>query len=98
MGRDSGVVCEARVVMRPSPGLRRVRHVHAAVFSHATEVTSLRTTRPQGTVKRRYCVQTEPSLASNLFVTLPCCIAPRRVLQPLLSAQLCDAISCAQRR
>src|SRR5262252_8686515 len=42
-----------------------------AVFSHATAVTSLRTTRTQGTVKRRYRVHTEPSLASNLCVTLP---------------------------
>jgi len=41
------------------------------VFSHTTEVTPLRTTRTQGKGKRRYCAQTEPSLTSNLFVTLP---------------------------
>ena len=71
MGRHGGVVCAARVVMGPPPGLWRVHHTHTAVFSHATEVTSLRTTRTQGTVKRRYRVHTEPSLASNLCVTLP---------------------------
>jgi hypothetical protein len=49
----------------------QIHHAHAAVFSHATEVTPLRITRTQGKIKRRYCAQTEPSLASNLFVTLP---------------------------
>jgi Tn3 transposase DDE domain-containing protein len=75
MGRHGGVVCAARVVMGPPPGLWRVHHTHTAVFSHATDVTSLRTTRTQGTVKRRYRVHTEPSLASNLCVTLPGIIA-----------------------
>jgi hypothetical protein len=71
MGRHGGVGWVTRVVMGPSPGLRRVHHAQTAVFSHATAVTSLRTTRTQGTVKRRYGVQTEPALASNLFVTRP---------------------------
>src|SRR4029453_10001914 len=53
MGRHGGVVCAARVVLGPPPGLWRVHHTHTAVFSHATDVTSLRTTRTQGTVKRR---------------------------------------------
>jgi hypothetical protein len=55
----------------PSPRLPRVRHTHAAVFSHSSEVRPLRTTRTQCKVKRQYSEQTEPSLASNLFVTLP---------------------------
>src|SRR5215813_6352532 len=68
MGRHGGVGWVTRVVMGPSPGLRRVHHTQTAVFSHATAVTSLRTTRTQGTVKRRCGVQTEPALASNLLL------------------------------
>src|SRR4029453_4986552 len=71
MGRPGGVVCAGGGGMGPPPGLGGVNHTHTAVFSHATDVTSLRTTRYQGTVKRRYRVQTEPSLASNLCVALP---------------------------
>src|SRR5262245_53159236 len=87
-GRGGGAVCEARVVTGPSPRLRRVRHAHATVFAHATEVTPLRTTRTHGKVKRRACEQTEPSLASNLFVTRPFdqgwrwCAAPREDRRP----------------
>src|SRR6516162_2912653 len=66
-----GAACYVRVCMGPSPRLRRVRHAHAAVFPHATEVRPLHTICTQCTVKRRYSAQTEPSLESNLFVTLP---------------------------
>jgi len=60
------------VFMGQAPRPRRVCHAHAAVFPPSTEVRPLHTTRTQCKVKRRYIAQTEPSLASNLCVTLPC--------------------------
>jgi hypothetical protein len=71
MGMDGGAACYTRVCMMPSPRLPRVRHTHAAVFSHSSEVRPLRPTRTQCKVKRQCSEQTEPSLARNLFVTLP---------------------------
>ena len=81
-GMGGGAACYARVFMGQSPRLRRVHHAHAAVFSHSTEVRPLRTTRTQCKLKRRYCEETEPSLESPLFVTLP-----YRILGPRVAAQ-----------
>jgi hypothetical protein len=70
-GMGGGAACEARVFLEQAPRLRRGRHAHAAVCSHATEVRPLRTTRTPCKVKREYCEQTEPSLASNLLLRFP---------------------------
>jgi len=66
-----GAACEVRVCMGPSLRLRRVRDTHAAVFPYSTEVRPLHTMCTPCKVKRRHSAQTEPSLESNLFVTLP---------------------------
>jgi hypothetical protein len=79
-GRGGGAVCEARVVMGPSPRWRCGRHAHAAVVSHATAVTPRRTTRTESTGKRQSCVPTVPSLVRHLFGTLPSSLASLAVL------------------